>query len=78
MALFLQENPAVILESLRAIKAKHSTLCSQAKEIAAAQKESMEAIRTNLSNVMKLIQHFQQTNDLEVPYQQFTCCFNTI
>ncbi|XP_044078410.1 spindle and kinetochore-associated protein 2 isoform X2 [Siniperca chuatsi] len=62
-----EENPAVMLENLRAIKAKHTALCSQVKEIAAAQKESMDSIRNNLNNVMELIQHFQQTTDVEVP-----------
>ncbi|KAM9348687.1 SKA complex subunit 2 [Symphorus nematophorus] len=61
-----EENPAVMLENLRAIKAKHTALCSQVKEIAAAQKESMDSIRNNLSSVMELIQHFQQTTDVEV------------
>ncbi|GAA6226806.1 spindle and kinetochore-associated protein 2 [Lates japonicus] len=61
-----EENPAVMLENLRAIKAKHTVLCSQVKEIAAAQKESMDSIRNNLGSVMKLIQDFQQTTDVEV------------
>uniref|UniRef100_A0A8D2ZNI2 Protein FAM33A n=1 Tax=Scophthalmus maximus TaxID=52904 RepID=A0A8D2ZNI2_SCOMX len=59
------ENPAVMLENLRALKAKHTMLCSQLKEITAAQKESMESIRNNLGSVMKLIQHVQQTTDME-------------
>ncbi|CAK6977311.1 spindle and kinetochore-associated protein 2 isoform X2 [Scomber scombrus] len=61
-----EENPAVMLENLRAIKAKHTALCSQLKDIAAAQKESMDSIRINLISVMGLIQHFQQTTDVEV------------
>ncbi|XP_018556425.1 spindle and kinetochore-associated protein 2 [Lates calcarifer] len=61
-----EENPAVMLENLRAIKAKHTALCSQVKEIAAAQEESMDSIRNNLGRVMKLIQDFQQTTDVEV------------
>lgn len=61
-----EENPAVMLENLRAIKAKHTELCSQVKEIAAAQKESMDSIRNNLGSVMEMIQHFQQTTDIEV------------
>ncbi|XP_029304618.1 SKA complex subunit 2 isoform X2 [Cottoperca gobio] len=61
-----EENPAVMLENLRAIKAKHTALCSQVKEIAAAQKESMDSIRNNLSSAMELVQHFQQTTDVEV------------
>ncbi|XP_023260595.1 spindle and kinetochore-associated protein 2 [Seriola lalandi dorsalis] len=61
-----EENPAVMLENLTAIKAKHAELCSQVKEITAAQKESMDSIRNNLGSVMKLIQHLQQTTDVEV------------
>ncbi|XP_070773226.1 TIP41-like protein isoform X1 [Enoplosus armatus] len=61
-----EENPVVMLENLRAIKAKHAALCSQVKEIAAAQKESMDSIRNNLGTAMELIQHFQQTTDVEV------------
>ncbi|XP_070700163.1 SKA complex subunit 2 [Pempheris klunzingeri] len=61
-----EENPAVMLENLRAIKAKHTALCSQLRDIAAAQKESMDSIRNNLSSVMELIQHFQQTTNVEV------------
>ncbi|XP_042355549.1 spindle and kinetochore-associated protein 2 [Plectropomus leopardus] len=61
-----EENPAVMLENLRAIKAKHTALCSQVKEIAAAQKESMESIRNSLSSALELVQHFQQTTDVEV------------
>ncbi|XP_071317592.1 SKA complex subunit 2 [Trachinotus anak] len=61
-----EENPALLLENLAAIKAKHAALCSQVKEIAAAQKESMDSIRNNLGSVMELIQHFQQTTDVEV------------
>lgn len=55
-----------MLENLRVIKAKHTALCSQLKEIAAAQKESMDSIRDNFIIVMGLIQHFQQTTDVEV------------
>ncbi|XP_032388996.1 SKA complex subunit 2 isoform X2 [Etheostoma spectabile] len=62
-----EENPALMLENLRAIKAKHTALCSQVKEIAAAQKESMDSIRNELSSAMELVQHFQQTADVEVP-----------
>lgn len=65
--LYLQDNPVLMLENLKAIKVKYSELCSQVKEIAAAQKESMCSIRNNLSSVMELIQHFEQTTDVEVP-----------
>ncbi|XP_076606378.1 SKA complex subunit 2 [Chaetodon auriga] len=61
-----EDNPGVMLEKLRAIKAKHTVLCSQVKEIATVQKESIDSIRNNLSSVMELIQHFQQTTDMEV------------
>ncbi|KAM7374933.1 hypothetical protein PAMP_007561 [Pampus punctatissimus] len=55
-----------MLENLRVIKAKHTALCSQVKEMAAAQKESMDSIRGSLINAMELIQHLQQTTDVEV------------
>lgn len=55
-----------MLETLRAIKAKHAALCTQVTEIAAAQKESMDSIRNNLGSVMELVQHFKQTTDVEV------------
>ncbi|KAM9846764.1 SKA complex subunit 2 [Aulostomus maculatus] len=64
---FAGENPAVMLEKLRAIKAKHTSLCDQVKEIAAAQKESMDSIRGHLSGVTELIQNLQQTSGVEVP-----------
>ncbi|XP_078123001.1 SKA complex subunit 2 isoform X3 [Sander vitreus] len=55
-----------MLENLRAIKAKHTALCSQVKEIAVAQKESMDSIRSDLSSAMELVQHLQQTTDVEL------------
>uniref|UniRef100_A0A665TP55 Protein FAM33A n=1 Tax=Echeneis naucrates TaxID=173247 RepID=A0A665TP55_ECHNA len=61
-----EANPPFLLENLRAIKAKHTALCSQVKEIAASQKESMESIRNSLSSVMELINHLQQATDVEV------------
>uniref|UniRef100_A0A672Z573 Protein FAM33A n=1 Tax=Sphaeramia orbicularis TaxID=375764 RepID=A0A672Z573_9TELE len=61
-----EENPAEILENLMAIKAKHTALCCQVKELAAAQKESMDSIRNHLNSTMELIKHFQQTTDVEV------------
>lgn len=76
LTLCLQENLAVILENLRALKAKHATLCSQVKDIAAAQKQSMDSIRNRLGSVMNLIQNFQQTTEVEVP-TQYTHCSNT-
>uniref|UniRef100_A0A3P9I1I6 Protein FAM33A n=1 Tax=Oryzias latipes TaxID=8090 RepID=A0A3P9I1I6_ORYLA len=64
------ENPAVMLENLKAVKAKYSLLCSEVKDIANAQKESMEAIRTSLSGIMEVIKHCQETSDAEVPTLQ--------
>uniref|UniRef100_A0A3Q0T339 Protein FAM33A n=1 Tax=Amphilophus citrinellus TaxID=61819 RepID=A0A3Q0T339_AMPCI len=60
------ENPAMMLENLKTIKSKHSALCSQVKELTNAQKDTMDSIRNNLSSVMELIQHFEQTTDVEV------------
>ncbi|XP_029923957.1 TIP41-like protein isoform X3 [Myripristis murdjan] len=62
-----EENPVVLLENLMAIKARYTALCSEVKEIAAAQKESVDSIRQNLNSVMQLIQQVQQTADVEVP-----------
>uniref|UniRef100_A0A3Q1GA37 Protein FAM33A n=1 Tax=Acanthochromis polyacanthus TaxID=80966 RepID=A0A3Q1GA37_9TELE len=62
----VEENPVMMLENLKVIKAKHSALCTQVKDIAAAQKESMDSIRNNLNSAMELIQHFQQTTDVKV------------
>ncbi|XP_047462225.1 spindle and kinetochore-associated protein 2 [Mugil cephalus] len=61
-----EENPALMLENLMAIKAKHAALCSQVKEIVAAQQESMDSIRKSLSDAMELVEHFKQTADVEV------------
>nr|XP_020477390.1 spindle and kinetochore-associated protein 2 [Monopterus albus] len=63
-----EENPAVMLENLRVIKAKHTALCSQVKDITTAQKDCMDSIKNNLGSVMELIQHFQQTIDVELHY----------
>ncbi|XP_013875799.1 SKA complex subunit 2 [Austrofundulus limnaeus] len=60
-----EENVSVMLENLKTIKAKHSLLKDQVKEITEAQRESMESIRTNLSRAMELIQHCQQKSDLQ-------------
>lgn len=65
--LCLQENPAVILGELKAIKAKHEKLFLEMEEIAAAQKQLMNSIRTLKNAVMELNQHLQCTCDLEVP-----------
>ncbi|KAM3842824.1 SKA complex subunit 2 [Diretmus argenteus] len=61
-----EENPVALLENLAAIKARHAALCSQVKELAAVQKESMDSIKTHLNSTMQLIQRFQQTADVEV------------
>ncbi|XP_017290597.1 spindle and kinetochore-associated protein 2 [Kryptolebias marmoratus] len=60
-----EENVSVMLESLKTIKAKHSMLKNQVKEITEAQRESMESIRTSLSRAMELVQHCQQTSGLQ-------------
>lgn len=61
-----EENLVGLLESLRPIKAKHAALSTQVKEIAAAHKESMESIRSQLDGTLQLIQHFQQTGNAEI------------
>lgn len=55
-----------MMENLRNIRAKHSALCSQVREVAAAEKESMDSIRTSLSHVMELLQQLQQGAHVEV------------
>ncbi|KAM9385259.1 SKA complex subunit 2 isoform 2-T2 [Pholidichthys leucotaenia] len=60
-----KENPTVMLENLKTIKAKHSELCSQVKAISAAQKESMNSVRNSLNSVMELMQQLQKTSDVE-------------
>lgn len=55
-----------MLENLKTIKTKHLMLNRQVKEITEAQRESMESIRANLSRATELIQHCQQTADLQV------------
>lgn len=55
-----------MLENLRDIKAKYTALSSHVKEITATQKDSMDCIRRNLGSIMELMQHFQQTTDVEV------------
>ncbi|KAM9788991.1 SKA complex subunit 2 [Neosynchiropus ocellatus] len=61
-----EENPAVMLENLLSIKAKHAELCSQVKEIAAAQKESMDSIRQNMGTIVDLLQHCQHNSDAQM------------
>ncbi|CAI5644539.1 unnamed protein product [Oreochromis niloticus] len=38
---------------------------AEVKELTSAQKESVDSIRNNLSSVMELLQHFEQTTDME-------------
>lgn len=66
MNVYLQENPAVILSDLRAIKAKHAKLFLELKEINAAQKQSMNSVRTSMNCIMELSQHLQCAPDVEV------------
>ncbi|XP_061902421.1 spindle and kinetochore-associated protein 2 isoform X3 [Entelurus aequoreus] len=63
---FSEENPVMMLDRLRAVKAKHKVLFSQMSEIAAAQNECMFSIRNKVNGVIPLMQHFQQTG-VEVP-----------
>lgn len=62
----LQDNMAVILEKLNAIKTKHLALCSEVVEMSLAQKDTIDSIRISLANVMELIQHFHHTTEVEV------------
>lgn len=68
----------MVLENLRDIKAKHSALCCQVKEISKAQKESIDSIRHSLSSVMELMQHVQSTTDVEVIPTQTVLCHRNI
>ncbi|KAM4545553.1 SKA complex subunit 2 [Odontesthes bonariensis] len=61
-----EDNMVVMLENLKTIKAKHSALCSNVREISRTQKESMDSIRSNLSAVSEVIQHCHQTSDFQV------------
>lgn len=67
LRLCLQENPAAILGELRAIKAKHANLFLEMEEIAAAQKQSMNSLRSSMNAVTELTRHLQHTRDLQVP-----------
>lgn len=68
----------MILENLRTIKAKHTVLCSQVREITASQRDSMDSIRIKLKSVIKLIEHVQQTIDVEVPSQTVHSLFKNL
>ncbi|XP_068600309.1 spindle and kinetochore-associated protein 2 [Brachionichthys hirsutus] len=61
-----EENPAVMLENLRAIKAKHAALCAELRDVAAAQKEAMSSIRSSLGGVMEQLQQLQHSTCVEV------------
>lgn len=74
--LCLQENPAVILGDLRAIKAKHLKLLLEMEEITAAQKQSMNSVRTSMNAIRELTQHLQRIRDLEVPSPTRYTLFN--
>lgn len=74
--LCLQENPAAILGELRAIKANHAKLFLEMEEIAAAQKHSMNSVRTSMKAITELTQHLQHTRDLEVPSPTGYMLFN--
>ncbi|XP_043107087.1 spindle and kinetochore-associated protein 2 [Puntigrus tetrazona] len=60
-------NPVQLLENLSAIKARHAALCTQVEEIAAEQKRSMDSIRAHLDTTVQLVQHLQDTADVQVP-----------
>ncbi|KAL0994461.1 hypothetical protein UPYG_G00122540 [Umbra pygmaea] len=62
-----EDNPVMLLKNLSAIKARHAALCTQVQEIAAEQKQSMDSIRAHLDTTVQLVQHLQQTADIEVP-----------
>ncbi|KAK1157436.1 spindle and kinetochore-associated protein 2-like [Acipenser oxyrinchus oxyrinchus] len=62
-----EENPVKLLENLSAIKARHKALVTQVEQIALEQKQSMEAIREQLSSTVHIVQQLQQSTDIEVP-----------
>lgn len=64
--MWLQENPAVILADLGAIKAKHANLFFEMEEIAAAQRQSMGSVRRSINTIKELTQHLQPASDVEV------------
>ncbi|XP_058854255.1 spindle and kinetochore-associated protein 2-like isoform X4 [Acipenser ruthenus] len=63
----VEENPVKLLENLSAIKARHKALVTQVEQIALEQKQSMEAIREQLSSTVHIVQQLQQSTDIEVP-----------
>ncbi|CAG5870166.1 SKA complex subunit 2 [Menidia menidia] len=60
-----EENMAVMLETLKKIKAKHCALWGDVRETARAQRESMDSIRNNLNTVMDLISLCHQSSDFQ-------------
>ncbi|KAK7907046.1 hypothetical protein WMY93_015658 [Mugilogobius chulae] len=62
-----QENPAAMLESLAAIKARHAALSSQVQELASAQKQAVESIQTNVDQAMEVLRRLQETAQLKEP-----------
>ncbi|XP_058857190.1 spindle and kinetochore-associated protein 2-like isoform X1 [Acipenser ruthenus] len=60
-----EENPVKLLENLSAIKARHKALVTQVEQIALEQKQSMEAIREQLSSTVHIVQQLQQSTDIE-------------
>lgn len=68
----------MILENLGAIKTKHAALCSQAREIIASQRDTMDSIQIKLKSVINLIQHVHQTVDLQVPLETLHSLFKNL
>ncbi|XP_005986852.1 spindle and kinetochore-associated protein 2 isoform X2 [Latimeria chalumnae] len=61
-----KENPVKLLEQLSVMKSRHKALCTRMEKIAEEQKDSVESIRSLLTNTMKIVQQLQQQTDLEV------------
>ncbi|XP_029957066.1 SKA complex subunit 2 isoform X1 [Salarias fasciatus] len=59
-------NPVLMLDKLKVMKAKHSSLCSKVKEISAAQKESMNFITINFNHATEVVQNLQKTADVQI------------
>ncbi|XP_076017282.1 SKA complex subunit 2 isoform X2 [Genypterus blacodes] len=55
------QNPALVLEKLKVMKARHAELSAQLTQITAAQEESMGAIRRNLQSITELIHSAHNT-----------------
>ncbi|KAF7651230.1 hypothetical protein LDENG_00113820 [Lucifuga dentata] len=61
-----QENPALMLAKLKAMKSRHAALKAQLTHITAAQDQSMEAIRRNLRSMTELIHNVHNTAAVEI------------